>query len=147
MIPQDLEAKISEIVEFLGFTLYDLAFLKENEHDILRITITHPSTPITLDSCQKVSEVLSPMLDVEIKGTTPYFLEVSSKGVERILKTKRHFALSLGERVSVRLDDKSQFEAILSSIQDDEVSFLLDSQESLSLPFSRLKKVKTILQC
>lgn len=146
MISKELESKISQMVEFLGFVLYDIAFLKENDSNILRISITHPSDPINLESCQKVSEALSPMLDVELDSEASYFLEVGSKGLERALKVPRHFALSLGERVNLRLDDKSNLEGILEDFQNDVIKLRLDAKEVIELPLNRVKKAKTVLE-
>lgn len=146
MISKELESKISQMVEFLGFVLYDIAFLKENDSNILRISITHPSDPINLESCQKVSEALSPMLDVELDSEASYFLEVGSKGLERVLKVPRHFALSLGERVNLRLDDKSNLEGILEDFQNDMIKLRLDAKEVIELPLNRVKKAKTVLE-
>ncbi len=146
MISPELESKISQMVEFLGFVLYDVAFLKENDSNILRISITHFSDPISLESCQKVSEALSPMLDVELDLDFSYFLEVGSKGLERSLKTSRHFALSLQERVNLKLDDKSSLEGILEDFKDNIIKLRLDNNEIVELPLSRIKKAKTILE-
>ena len=146
MITPDLEEKISKIVDFMGFKLYDILFLKENDMDILRVCITHLSEAITLESCQRVSEALSPMLDVEISDSKQYFLEVSSKGLERVLKKPNHFILSCGEKVRVRLDDKSEFDAILKSADEKSATFIFSDDHTESYEYQRLKKVKTILE-
>ncbi|MCE3038573.1 ribosome maturation factor RimP [Helicobacter anatolicus] len=142
---QELENKIERMIESLGYVLYDIAFLKENDSHILRISITNKENKITLDMCQEVSEVLSPLLDVEILDEKSYFLEVSSPGVERILKTSRHFLLSLNQKVQVRLDNKEEFEAILKDYQDEKVVFEING-DTKSFDLKALKKVKTILE-
>lgn len=145
MITQELENKIERMIESLGYVLYDIAFLKENDSHILRICITNKENKITLDMCQEVSEVLSPLLDVEILDEKSYFLEVSSPGVERVLKTSRHFLLSLNQKVQVRLDNKEEFEAILKDYQDEKVVFEING-DTKSFDLKVLKKVKTILE-
>lgn len=78
----DLEIKIKILIESLGFTLYDIFNIKENENQILRICITksnrEDSASVTLEDCQEVSLALSPLLDVEMPNSEKYFLEVSS---------------------------------------------------------------------
>ncbi|MCE3039943.1 ribosome maturation factor RimP [Helicobacter anatolicus] len=142
---QELENKIERMIESLGYVLYDIAFLKENDSHILRISITNKENKITLDMCQEVSEVLSPLLDVEFLDEKSYFLEVSSPGVERVLKTSRHFLLSLNQKVQVRLDNKEEFEAILKDYQDEKVVFEING-DTKSFDLKALKKVKTILE-
>lgn len=145
MVSLELEQKIEKVIQGFGFELYDISFLKENKNDIFRISIASNTKRVTLDVCQEISEVLSPLLDVYIRDDKPYFMEVSSPGIERILKTPRHFSLSLNQKVLVRLDNKEEFEAILKDLNDDNVTFEIDGVNQ-QYPFDRLKKVKTILE-
>lgn len=145
MVSLELEQKIEKVIQGFGFELYDISFLKENKNDIFRISIASNTKRVTLDVCQEISEVLSPLLDVYIRDDKPYFMEVSSPGIERILKTPRHFSLSLNQKVLVRLDNKEEFEAILKDLNDDKVTFEIDGVNQ-QYPFDRLKKVKTILE-
>ncbi|WP_104697131.1 MULTISPECIES: ribosome maturation factor RimP [unclassified Helicobacter] len=145
MITQELEQKIEKIVQSFGFELYDIAFLKENKNDILRISVASNKKQVTLDVCQEISEVISPLVDVYISDDKPYYLEVSSPGIERVLKTPKHFMLSLGCKVLVRLKDGREFEAILEGFGEDGVLFKNDDAEEL-ISLDSLKKVKTILE-
>lgn len=145
MVSLELEQKIEKVIQGFGFELYDISFLKENKNDIFRISIASNTKRVTLDVCQEISEVLSPLLDVYIRDDKPYFMEVSSPGIERILKTPRHFSLSLNQKVLVRLDNKEEFEAILKDLNDSNVTFEIDGVNQ-QYPFDRLKKVKTILE-
>ena len=90
MISNELEAKIENLIKSLECELYGIDILKENDSKILRIYITK-SPQVTLDDCKEVSLVLSPLLDVELENYDNYFLEVSSPGIERVLKTMVHF--------------------------------------------------------
>ena len=170
MITPQLEEKVEKIIKSFGFELYDMVFLKENKNDILRISLAArqgdseanaggesnggnsdgkgkdaAKKQVTLDVCQEISEALSPLLDVEIPQEKAYFLEVSSPGVERVLKTPRHFALSLGLLVAVRLEDKQEFEGVLVGFENDEAVFEV-AGEPKSYKLGALKKVKTILE-
>ena len=117
MIDLALESQIANLAESMGFVLYDIVWVKENEQNILRVSLTKPhnggtNTPrdsITLDECALFSTALSPLLDVALEQSHAYHLEVSSPGLERTLKKPKHFALSLGEEVSVVLKEKSTF--------------------------------------
>lgn len=144
MITQALQERIQKIIQSFGFELYDILFLKENKNDILRISIASNDKQVTLDICQEISEVISPLLDVEITQDTPYFLEVSSPGVERVLKTPRHFMLSLNQKVLVRLAEE-EFEGVLLSFEGDVATFLCDGQKK-SYPLQHIKKAKTLLE-
>ena len=56
-----------------------------------------------MDECEIVSRALSDVLDKEDPIDRNYYLEVSSPGVERKLKTPEHFERYLGEMVDVGL--------------------------------------------
>ena len=73
LISQELQAKIQKLVESFGCKIYDITTLKENENQILRISITKKPS-VSLDDCQEVSLSLSPLLDVEIPNFEKYYL-------------------------------------------------------------------------
>lgn len=97
-----IERDLEEAIISCGCRLYDIALLKENENLVLRISIMKDGG-VSLDDCALVSESISPLLDVKDVIKDAYMLEVSSPGIERTLKNPKHFMLSLGEMVQVRL--------------------------------------------
>lgn len=58
---------------------------------------------VTLDDCQKVSEYVSGLLDVEDPLPGAYSLEVSSPGLDRPLVTAEHFRRFLGSEARLQL--------------------------------------------
>lgn len=142
----DLENKIKLLVESLGFALYDILNVKENENQILRICITKPDTKkgntITLENCQEVSLALSPLLDVEMPDSKKYFLEVSSPGIERTLKTPIHYQGAIGEFVRVKTIDKKEFRGKL--LQVDENTLMLENNQTI--PLDSIKKAQTYFE-
>lgn len=142
----DLENKIKLLVESLGFALYDILNVKENENQILRICITKPDTKkgntITLEDCQEVSLALSPLLDVEMPDSKKYFLEVSSPGIERTLKTPIHYQSAVGEFVRVKTIDKKEFRGKL--LQVDENTLMLENNQTI--PLDSIKKAQTYFE-
>lgn len=140
MIAPALEEKLEKYIQSCGCELYDIAMSKEFNQDILRIFITSKEG-ISLDKCQEVSQLISPILDVEDPIASNYMLEVSSPGIERVLKKPRHFAFSIGERIKVKMMDKTILEGVLEG--SDEEGFVLNGEK---IPYSQTKKVKTIFQ-
>lgn len=155
MLTQATQDKIHATAQSLGLYVYDIDFLKEDNRHILRISITrkapmqHLSSKdehaISLQDCQNLSELLSPMLDVEGVNLETYSLEVSSPGLERLLKKPRHYELSLGESVSVRLLDKSEIIGILEAF-DNECINIKDESKTHTIPLSEVKKAKVIFE-
>ncbi|MDO7253308.1 ribosome maturation factor RimP [Helicobacter cappadocius] len=145
MLSKEVEDKIEAIIESVQCYLYDIAFLKENDMDILRISILAKDKNTTLDKCQEVSELISPLLDVYDPSSGKYTFEVSSPGIERTLRNPRNFRLSVGEEVQVRTQSKDEFTAVIKSADEEGVSFEINNKESY-YPYSNLKKVKTIFR-
>ncbi|MDY3114077.1 MAG: ribosome maturation factor RimP [Helicobacter sp.] len=141
ILSQGLEEKIRILVESLGFSLYDILLLKENDNQILRICITKEGG-VNLDNCQEVSLALSPLLDVELPEFEKYFLEVSSPGIERTLKTQEHFKGAIGELVKIKSIDKKDFKGKL--IAADSSFLVLENGEKI--PLDSIKKAQTYFQ-
>ena len=74
-----------------GVKLYDTELTKENGKKIYRIFI-YKDGGVNLDDCARLSEILSPIFDVEDPFDEEYFLEISSPGLERKLHTLDHFS-------------------------------------------------------
>lgn len=136
----ELESQIESIVAQNGYILYDIEIVRENDSRIFRVSITSPKG-INHSDCQKISEIISPLLDVYNPIESEYFLEVSSPGLERILKNPRHFALSIGEKIAVNFKDKTKQSGILESA--DESGFVMDGKR---VEYSEIRKAKTIFQ-
>ncbi|WP_051420533.1 ribosome maturation factor RimP [Helicobacter pametensis] len=144
MISLEIQEKIEQYVKSCGCELYGVELLRENNQEILRVSIYSPQG-VSLDQCQEVSQLLSPFLDVEDPISSEYVLEVSSPGVERVLKNPRHFLLSLGEEIEVKMMDKSKIQGKLLS--SDEDSFVIcGANGEQKIAYSQTKKVKTIFQ-
>ena len=98
----DFDALVGEC----GVKFYGTQTQKTGDNLIFRVFITKDGG-VTLDDCVKVSELISPILDVNPPVSGKYYLEVSSPGLERILSDLRHFELSIGELLNVKFIDKS----------------------------------------
>ncbi len=99
-----IENEIRDIVESYGVKLYGIETVKEGDHTIYRVLI-HKQGGIDVNICARISQELSPFLDVNPPVAGNYFLEVSSPGIERKLTTPEHFLYSVGEKVKLKLRD------------------------------------------
>ena len=97
-----LEEKIEKLVEpkivNLGYELYDVQYVKEGKDYFLRIFIDN-SNGISLEDCEKVNNAITDLLDDANYIKQQYFLEVSSPGVERILRKDKHLKDNIGEKI------------------------------------------------
>src|SRR5699024_770715 len=129
-------------------TLFDLEFVRERNDNFLRIYIDKAGG-VDLEECSIVSEGLSEVLDEAdlIKGA--YFLEVSSPGAERPLKTKQDLINHIGENVFVSLyvhiDGEKQYEGSLVSVVDDIVTIeyrFKHTKKQVEIPYDKIAKAR-----
>ncbi len=90
------------IAEKEGCFLYDVEYLKEGGIWFLRV-YADKDGGISLDECEVISRALSEELDKNDPIDRNYYLEVSSPGIERKLKTKEHFDRYIGETIDLGL--------------------------------------------
>lgn len=136
-------------VEALGYELVDVEFAPAGRHSVLRIFIDRPAgdavAGVTVEDCARVSHSVSEVLDSDdpIKGH--YSLEVSSPGLERVLRKKAHFERFAGERVFVELqlplDGRRRFAGILRSVEDEYIVVEVDGRD-YRLPLDRIQKAR-----
>ena len=91
----------------------------------LRVYLDKPGG-VDLDDCQIVSEKLSEVLDAKDPIKENYLLEVSSPGLDRVLKKDKDFVRYQGADVDVQLfkpvDGKKQFTGALGEFTDETIT-------------------------
>jgi len=117
----NLEESIKLAVESLGANLYDIVSTKEHEDFIYRVYITVKGG-VNLDKCAEVSRMISPILDLDEPMGGKYRLEVSSPGIERRLRTKKHYMGSIGEKVKIKNIDTDIFKGELLDANEDKIT-------------------------
>ena len=93
---------LTPVINELGYDVWDIEYVREAAEWFLRITIDSPNG-IDIDDCEKVHRAIDPVLDEADPIESAYYLEVSSPGIERELRTDRHIEACIGCRVEVRL--------------------------------------------
>ncbi len=137
--------ELQKLVESCGVKLYDEEIVSENGKAIYRISIIKDGG-VTLEDCERVSRILSPILDVEEPMSEKYTLEVSSPGLERKLSKPQHFALSVGELVKFSLHgDKDGRVGKLVATDEENVEFLVEG-ELVKTQVAQIKKARTFVQ-
>ena len=146
-IVASVRAAIAPVVEGLGYSIWDLEYVKEGADWFLRVTIDSPSG-ITIDDCETVHRAIDPVLDEVDPIEGAYHLEVSSPGIERELRTDEHYRLAAGERVEVRLfaplDGAKVFVGTLAGLDDDKNVLLETEAGEKKIPRSQIAAAKTL---
>jgi len=82
--------------------LDDIEYVEEKNEWYLRIFIEKKEGHLDMDTCVAVSEDISSKLDEVDMITNEYYLEVSSPGAEKPLKTLEKVQQSIGEYVYIQ---------------------------------------------
>lgn len=106
-IEEKVEKLLQPIIEKEGYELYDVEYAKEGKNYFLRIFIDHQKG-IDLNDCEKVNDAITDILDQENYIKEQYFLEVSSPGIERLLRKDKHLEQNIGKQINVKLFKKDE---------------------------------------
>jgi ribosome maturation factor RimP len=93
---------IEPVLEEMGFELVDVEYVSEKGRWILRIYVDKEGG-ITVDECARVSKELGNLIDVKEIFLHEYIMEVSSPGLNRALKKKKHIVQSIGKKIKIRM--------------------------------------------
>ena len=102
-IEEKVENLVKKPIEDLGYSLYDVQYVKEGQDYYLRIFIEKPDGSIDLNDCEKVNDGINDLLDKADYIKEQYFLEVSSTGLEKVLRRDEHLSQNIGKEVEVKL--------------------------------------------
>jgi ribosome maturation factor RimP len=125
------------LIQAEGYLLVDVEFIGSPGGGTLRLFIDRPEGGIGLEDCERVSRLLSPLLDVENVIEGRYFLEVSSPGVNRRIRKKSDFEKYTGSKVKIHLrspqDGRKKITGIIEGVEGDDV-VLSESQAIAQQP-------------
>ncbi|MBQ9441875.1 MAG: ribosome maturation factor RimP [Selenomonadaceae bacterium] len=96
-----VENLMQEILDGTDFELVDVEFVKDRDW-YLRVFVDKVGG-IDLDDCQMLSEKLGEILDKDPIIESAYILEVSSPGIDRVLKKDKDFLREAGKKIDVTL--------------------------------------------
>lgn len=124
-IEEKVENLISTKIENIGYDLYDVQYVKEGKDYFLRVFIDNQKG-IDLNDCEKVSNEINDLLDEANYIKEQYFLEVSSPGIERVLRKDKHLKANIGKEIDVKLfkpiEGKKEHIGILESFNNETIT-------------------------
>lgn len=146
-IAERVETLIAPCVAALGYRIWDVEYVKEGAEWYLRITIDSDEG-IGIDDCEKVSKAIAPVIDEADPIEDFYYLEVSSPGIERVLRKPAHFAASIGSEVELRLyaPDERKRKAYTGTLlsYDGKAAVVCCGGEEIAIPCEKISKAQTV---
>ncbi|MBQ7326562.1 MAG: ribosome maturation factor RimP [Clostridia bacterium] len=145
-IRETVREAVEPTITGLGYDIWDITYSKVGADYHLEITIDSPEG-INIEDCEKVHRAIDPILDEcdPIEGF--YYLDVSSPGVERELRTEEHIRRSVGERVRAKLftakEGKKVVTGIISAFEDGKIT-ITEADGEVILTQSEISKLTTV---
>ena len=146
-----IEEKVEQLVEKrinnIGYELYDVEYSKEGKDYYLRIFIDSPKG-IDLNDCEKVNNEINELLDKADYIKDAYFLEVSSPGIERVLRRDKHLKQNIGKEICVKLfkkdeNGKKEYTGILNDFDQETIKVEIEKQIQ-EIQRKNIAQIKTV---
>jgi len=152
-----LRATAERVAQSYGLEIFDIQLRRESIGTVLRVVIDRPDRGVVeapedavgIEDCQRISQDLSAVLDVEEDElgeaalSQHYTLEVSSPGLDRPLRHEadyRRFAGRLAKIVtSTPIDGQSAFSGRIVGIERGEV-VLEEGRRTHRVPLGQIKR-------
>lgn len=149
MLRDQLRELLAPVVAGLGYQLWELEYLPRSGGGMLRIYIDSPADSpergISLDDCERVSRAVSEALDAADPIPSHYTLEVSSPGLDRVLRTREHFERFAGERVRLEMmqpvEGRKRFSGRLLGVSASDITLELENGR-ISLPIDDIHRAR-----
>ena len=143
-IEEKVEKLLKDKIESIGYELYDVEYAKEGKNYFLRIFIDKENG-IDLSDCEKVNNEINDILDQANYIKEQYFLEVSSPGIERILRKDKHLEKNIGTEINVKLFKKDkkgnkEYQGKLKDFGHDKIIL----EDGIEIERKNISQIKTI---
>lgn len=145
-IEERVEELVTPKIESLGYNVYDVQYAKEGKDYFLRIFIDKESG-IDLNDCEKVNNEINDILDEADYIKEQYFLEISSPGIERILRKDKHLENSIGKEIQVKLfkpfNENKEWSGILEKFDNQKITIKnIENDELIELDRKNVSLIK-----
>ena len=138
----DLRELVETTVNGLGYELVDMEM--SNRNKMLRLFMDKPGG-VNVDDCARVSSHLTRLFTVE--GYDYDRLEVSSPGLDRVLKKDADFVRFAGEKAQIKLrlplEGRRNFVGVLRGVNAGCLQFEVEGK-LLSLELANLEKARLV---
>ena len=145
---ESIQELTEPIIVSQGLELVDIEFTSESRGWVLRFYVDKEGG-VTINHCSRLSEQLGDL--IEVKDIIPhrYTLEVSSPGLNRVLKKEKDFLNHLGETVKVKtsqpIDQRRHFQGKLLGCREGKIIVSIDDQ-ALLIPLAHVIKANISYQ-
>ncbi|MBF0746149.1 ribosome maturation factor RimP [Gemella sp. 19428wG2_WT2a] len=135
-------------VEDTEYSLYDVEYVKEGTDYFLRVYFDKKGG-LNLDDCVTLTEMLSDDLDKEDFIKDNYYLEISSPGIEKELRSLKEVVDSIGKHVCIKtyekIDGIKEFYADILEVNNEELLVEYKDKAKIKkaiIPYEKISKIR-----
>lgn len=146
-IEQRVAELVAPVLEEKGIELWGVKLINNPKRTTLQIFIDRKDGGVTIDDCTNVSLELNGIMDVEDLFNHPYFLEVSSPGLDRYLFTFEQVCTYIGREMNVEVSmpiaNRRRFRGVLEKV-DGDLLFLKVDNDVYEIAWPNVSKAQLI---
>ena len=132
-LTDNIESRIKEDVENLGYEIEYTEYVKEGDNKIFRVVIDKVGASLTTEDCEIVSRKIENKVDSLMAKDEAYVLEVSSPGLERALKNNKLYKKYIGNNVRIKLyqkvEDSKELIGTLLESEDEYIILMVEDKQ------------------
>lgn len=122
-LKEKLSPSVAKVLEDLKAELVDIAFTRQKGEMTVTVFV-YKKDGLDIDLLQEASEKLDPIFEAEKELKDKYYLEISSPGIDKPIKTDDDFRRNMDIKLDAKLKNNEKHIGILKKY--DEESFTLD---------------------
>ena len=132
---------LEPVIQGLGMSLIELNVFHTRGQGVQVKAVIYKNGSIGTDDCSRVSRSIMPRLELAYPGQDIH-LEVSSTGIDRLIKEGREFLHYIGQEVRCYRTDISDWTSGILLSVDEEKIFLRVEEEEIALPYEIIAKAR-----
>jgi len=136
------------IVESLGLSLVDVEWVSARPGSRLSVIVARPGATISIADCEAVTRAIEREIETNSAFQSAYALEVSSPGLDRVIKRPHEYNVFCGRQASLWLSEPIEgavelFGELLGTLEG-KVLLRLVSGEKIEVDLSQIRKAKLV---
>ncbi len=143
-IAEGVAHEIEPVLARAGVELVHVEYLRGRRPPLLRVLIDKDGG-VTVEDCQRTSELIGPVLDASSLLTSRYILEVSSPGFDRPLTKEKDFIRFAGQPVKVKthsaISGRSVFSGTIEALSGSDLVLEIDGSR-VAIPVSEIASAR-----
>lgn len=145
-LEKDVFNCLEPIINNIGYELYDVIYEKTGKNDNHLIIFIDKDEGILIEDCEKVNNEINDILDEKNFINDQYYLEVSSPGLERRIREKKHFEKYINSLVRINLykpiDKEKELISELISFDEENIKIRIENSEK-NIERKNISKITT----